>query len=116
MADDTPNEFYSKRNQEVKIFKEGIELRNDQRSDHFYRKCEYLTALHHADFEVTVEELPAAAPTVKTDQFIWQRLFSGGEAPSPPVVKSGLPENIFITARKPLEINRELPVTAWETV
>ncbi|MCB1202736.1 MAG: class I SAM-dependent methyltransferase [Verrucomicrobiae bacterium] len=116
MADSTSNEFYRQKSQQVKKFKEGIEFRNEERSDHFYRKCEYYTALHHAGFEVDLEELAGAnpAPTKKTS--IWSRLM-GGVGEKPTVESSpNTPTNIFIRATKPLSGEASLPITAWESI
>jgi SAM-dependent methyltransferase len=116
MADSTSNEFYRRRGQEVKKFKEGIEFRNEERSDNFYRKCEYLTALHHAGFEVDLEELGSAHPVVTPKQSIWNRLFRTSPEPVVPEAPVDTPTNIFIRATKPLNGESALPATAWETI
>ena len=109
MADTTPNDFYSSRNEKVATFQEGIEIRNEERSDNFYRRCEYLTALYHAGFDVEVVDLPpthpqpAPAPVKKPakakkpappppppKRTFWQKLL--GIKPKPSVVSMPEPE------------------------
>jgi len=113
MADGTSNEFYERRNAEVKKFPEGIEIANSERSDHFYRKCEYLTALYHAGFEPELEDIgsPHVSESKKrlADKLI-EKL--GGIAPRSD--DPNLPTNIFLTARKPETQMSGMPVTAWE--
>lgn len=116
MADNTSNEFYRRRSQEVKKFEEGIQIRNDERSDNFYRKCEYLTALHHAGFEVIFEDLSSAHSGLETKKTIWSRIFGRESASVEVGPLPNTPTNIFITAIKPLDCDGGLPTTAWETV
>lgn len=116
MADGTSNEFYWRRSREVKKFQEGIEFRNDERSDHFYRKCEYLTALYHAGFEVVLEEVGDARRAVETKPSIWRRLTGSRPDPGGAEVSAETPTNIFIRATKPVNGEIGLPATAWETI
>jgi len=114
MADSTSNEFYRRKSQEVKKFDEGIEFRHDERSDHFYRKCEYLTALHHAGFDVVMEELGRAHPSPAVKRSFFKRLFLRHPEVEGPEVPANTPINIFLTATKPLSGETDLPTTAWE--
>ncbi len=125
MPDTTPNRFYVRRGEQIATFREGIEMRNDERSDTFFRRCEYLAALHHAGFDVDIEDLPpthAAPPppdVVPAARRWWEALLGKPavlQAPPSVAPRDPLtPFNIFLVATKPLSATDAQPVTAWET-
>ncbi|WP_026375617.1 class I SAM-dependent methyltransferase [Aestuariibacter salexigens] len=57
MSDSTPNDFYHRYNEEIKDFGIGNTTKNSERTDVFYRKCEYYTAAYHAGFNVDLVTL-----------------------------------------------------------
>ncbi len=57
MVDQTKNSYYTKYNEIVKDFGIGNTIKNSERTDVFYRKCEYYTAAYHAGFDVDIVEL-----------------------------------------------------------
>lgn len=113
MADVTTNDFYDRKSREVKKFAEGIEIANSERSDHFYRKCEYLTALYHSGFEPDMEDIGSPHATETKTSFADRVIEKFGGIP-PCRDDLSLPTNIFLTARKPENSSPGLPITAWE--
>ena len=91
MDDDTPNSYFVNYGLEKKVFPEGIEMINADRSDIFYRNCEFRTAAYHAGFEIKLKKL------VKKDQ--------GNSSPSA--------ESIFISCHKPIDLSLHESPTQW---
>jgi SAM-dependent methyltransferase len=143
MADSTPNAYYTARSGQIAKFSEGFQMLNSERSDVFYRRCEYLAALYHAGFDVVIDDLPPTHPTPAvpagdamaapaTDggkKKGLSRLFGSAmarvagkrqaESQPPPTGAPANPApetpfNVFITATKPLHPEQALPLTAWE--
>ncbi|GAB3034878.1 class I SAM-dependent methyltransferase [Bowmanella dokdonensis] len=57
MADQTPNAFYYKQNDIEKNFNGYGRILNKERSDTFFRKCEYYAAGYHSGFDVSIIEI-----------------------------------------------------------
>jgi 2-polyprenyl-3-methyl-5-hydroxy-6-metoxy-1,4-benzoquinol methylase len=58
MPDTTPNSLYYEKEQRMKLVQGIVSIREKDRDDHFFRKCEYLTACYHAGFDVQFVDLP----------------------------------------------------------
>lgn len=87
MVDTTPNSYYVKHSEIVKDFGIGIKIKNSERTDLFYRKCEYAVAAYHAGFDVVMEEL---------------------------IVNQDSPSAMVMMLKKPEQVQPLPPVTAWE--
>lgn len=109
MADSTPNSFYTDRDAQTTAFQEGIEIVNRDRSDTFFRECEYRTAALHAGFDVTMNRVFRPEPKMG----VVQKLRAGFSS-KPPGVEADKPYNVFISARKPAGRGTVVPLTAWE--
>lgn len=57
VSDNTQNDFYTKRNNETVNFKGVMTVKNEERSDNFFRLCEYRSAAYAAGFIVHIERL-----------------------------------------------------------
>lgn len=57
MDDYTQNEFYIEKSEKTKNFGDLIKVKEKERDDNFFRKCEYLTAAYHNGFEVDFHHL-----------------------------------------------------------
>ena len=100
MLDDNMNSFYTNRQKKVDNFKGLTEVRNGDRSDIFFRSCEYRAAAFHAGFDYQTFEIP--------DLSLWhfKRTLLGQNF--------GRPKNMTIYAQKPLK-GLQLPTpTGWE--
>jgi len=100
MLDDTMNSFYTNRQNKVDNFKGLTEVRNGDRSDIFFRSCEYRAAAFHAGFDYQTFGIP--------DLSLWyfKRALLGQNV--------GRPKNMTIYAQKPLT-GLQLPTpTGWE--
>lgn len=111
MVDETPNSFYDDRNESMTEFAEGIEIKNAERSDNFFRECEYRTAALHAGFDVDIRRIinaPEKPSGLK--RFFSSQKHTAEEKPDP-----SKPYNVFITAQKPSKERTAAPVTSWES-
>jgi len=101
MVDSTQNEFYTDRNQKVTTFKKILKVKNEDRSDIFYRKCEYMTAGYHSGFELKIKWI------FETNRW-YRRLF--GIDPKPIQNKAN---SLLIIAKKPVVGKEYKSVTRW---
>jgi cyclopropane fatty-acyl-phospholipid synthase-like methyltransferase len=53
MIDTTPNKFFIQKENTIKKVQGLVAMKESDRDDHFFRKCEYLTAFYHSGFDVT---------------------------------------------------------------
>ncbi|MEQ8584193.1 MAG: class I SAM-dependent methyltransferase [Marinoscillum sp.] len=100
MVDDTMNSFYINRQNKVDDFKGLTQVKNGDRSDVFFRACEYRTAAFHAGFDYRT--------FINPDLSLWyfKRALLRQNA--------GRPKNMTIYAQKPLA-GLQLPTpTGWE--
>lgn len=107
MTDNTPNSFYYNRNAETANFKGLLKVKNADRSDTFYRSCEYLTAGYHAGFDFQYEEARNSAYTLK------KKLRHQVRSLVKKDVKAQA-KNMVIFAQKPLNPVSLPTPTAWE--
>lgn len=104
MVNTTPNDFYSKRDAQEVSFKGILEVKNADRTDVFYRECEYRVAAFHANFMYQSKRV------VKEHEYEVKRW--GKKVPV--AEHTDKPNNLIIFAQKPLSNTDELPVTQWE--
>ena len=52
MVDTTPNRTFISKENKVKQVQGLVTMKESDRDDHFFRKCEYLTAFYHSGFDV----------------------------------------------------------------
>lgn len=100
LLDDVSNDFYHNRGEEVINFKGLVQVKNDDRTDLFYRLCEYRTAAYHAGFDIEVKD-------ISWDRANWKRIarnFLKGRTQT---------HNMIFCARKPKTSRPRVP-TAWE--
>ncbi|WP_299483541.1 class I SAM-dependent methyltransferase [uncultured Roseibium sp.] len=84
------------------------EIRNDERSDCFYRRCEYLTALHHSGFSIqTFEKIDWTKYEKPKKKRKFQWLFPATDTS----VDTKKPAPHLIIAQKPL--NPQSPPHRW---
>tara|TARA_Y100000593_G_scaffold45669_2_gene86832 strand:- start:3531 stop:4292 length:762 start_codon:yes stop_codon:yes gene_type:complete len=57
LADTTQNSVYVEKSREFKKVQGLIEIQESERDDHFFRKCEYMTAFYHSGFIVNVNDV-----------------------------------------------------------
>lgn len=57
LADTTQNSEYIEKSQTFKNVQGLIRVRESERDDHFFRKCEYMTAFYHSGFIVNVNDV-----------------------------------------------------------
>jgi SAM-dependent methyltransferase len=96
----TRNEFYFTRDEQEIDFKKMTKVVNRDRSDNFYRQCEYQTAAYHAGLNVDVNWL--AGPKGLGNWFGLKNLLSGKA------------KNVLIVGQKPLKNHERIPITSWE--
>lgn len=101
MINQTKNKFYFDREKNEINFKGIIKVKNNERSDLFYRECEYMTAAYHSGFDFNSEYI--------VNEYTKKGLF--GKAV--PKLKSDGPNNMLIYAQKPIENYDWVPVTSW---
>lgn len=101
MSNTTPNSYYITRENETIDFKGLVSVKNNERTDIFYRECEYRTAALHAGFDFDYRD-------ASKDMNNWKRLLKDK-------VKNRIHVgNMVIFAQKPLqEPTFPLP-TSWE--
>lgn len=58
MPSNTPNSVFLQKEKNIKNVQGIVSIRESDRDDHFFRKCEYLTAFYHSGFEVRFIDLP----------------------------------------------------------
>jgi cyclopropane fatty-acyl-phospholipid synthase-like methyltransferase len=106
MPDNTMNDFYHERNKLQINFKGILQVKNEERSDIFYRSCEYKTAAFHAGYNFYSDEM--SINTLKTILRTNLNRIKGKKRP-----KSA--KNMVIMAQKPLNASElPRPVTSWE--
>lgn len=52
MKDETPNSVYIKKESNYKLVQGIVNVRESDRDDHFFRRCEYFTSFHHSGFDI----------------------------------------------------------------
>jgi SAM-dependent methyltransferase len=62
MPDLTSNRHYIKKYSKMKNFHQVARVKESDRDDHFFRKCEYLVAAHHSGFDVKIEVAKKGSP------------------------------------------------------
>lgn len=101
MIDSTPNKYYLSRENETIDFKGLLKVKNDERTDIFYRECEYRTAAYHAGFDFDHIDF-------SKDIYEWKRWVKDK------IKQRTIVKNMVLFAQKPeYPINFPLP-TAWE--
>jgi SAM-dependent methyltransferase len=105
MHNDTLNNFYFEREKQEVNFKKLETVKNSDRSDVFYRECEYRTAGFHVGFDFYSADL--------SNQNTKKSFFDFMKKKEMKVVDKSRPANILIYAQKPLNAN-SFPVTNWE--
>jgi SAM-dependent methyltransferase len=88
VSDDTQNSFFLQLGEREKEFNGFGKIKNKERSDIFYRKCEYLTAGYHAGFDITLIELDG-------------------------VLMKNTAANMVVAMQKSQNETNEIPMTAW---
>lgn len=101
MINSTPNSFYENRNREEVNFKGLLNISNSERTDVFYRECEYMVAGYHAGFNFNFEFVPK--------NYSKGGLFKKPEA----IISEDKPNNMIIYAQKPTDASDSPPLTAW---
>jgi SAM-dependent methyltransferase len=105
MSNTTLNKFYNDRANQTKDFNGLISIKNEDRTDVFYRMCEYQTAFMHAGYDVIFEELSGKKKSVKKTLKDLLSPYAESSANGP---KNGL-----VVAQKPLTSNEV--ITSWES-
>ncbi len=95
------NNFYHKREGEEANFKGIAKITNSERTDLFYRECEYRVAGFHAGFDYQSQRVLKPA---EKSQLKWYRK----------IIPENIdkPNNLIVFAQKPM--NDQKPVTSWE--
>ncbi len=101
MIDETQNDFYNNRNQQETVFKKLFKVKNEERSDIFYRRCEYLTAAYHSGFNLKIKWLFPSNRGFK-------RVFG-----IDPKLNTDKANNLLIMAKKPLDSVDANSVSRW---
>ncbi len=142
VPDLTPNSYYDRRLNEKVMFQNLQEVWNHERSDIFYRRCEYVTAAVHAGFDLSVHDLTtesAVPAAVSVDKSSWLKRWmsrgsgnrlhgaireSGMQKKSNPPKQSEQtndkaseevrPTNLLLVAQKNVD-NQYVPATRWES-
>ena len=99
LRDTVSNDFYHNRGAETINFKGLVEVKNDDRTDIFYRLCEYRTAAYHAGFDIEVKD-------ISLDRANWRRIFMNA------VKGKTQTYNLVFCAHKPKAARPRVP-TAW---
>lgn len=102
MLDETPNTFYFERDEEVIQFKNLVGVTNSERSDTFYRLCEYKTAAYHAGFDFQYESFDNSL-TIKN---VIKKLIGR-------TLPLNKPRNMVVFCQKPFKRFDLKPITAW---
>ena len=103
MQNDVKNSFYFNREKHEVNFKGVINVMNNERTDIFYRECEYRVAGFHAGFDFQSKRV--LKPKEKK-QLNWRKKILPENKDTP--------NNLVIFAKKPLENADQKPVTSWE--
>lgn len=104
MINSTRNSFYFERDKEEVNFKGILKVKNSDRTDIFFRDCEYRVAGFHAGFDFHSEVVYKE----ERKSFLGLKAIKKKE-------KIGNPNNLIIYAQKPENGYKNLkPVTAWE--
>ncbi len=103
MPDFTTNDYYYQREDQNVDFKNLLKVKNNERSDLFYRLCEYQVAAYHAGFNFYYERMK----TWPTFRSLVMMLKNG-------IPKGPRPGNLSLVCQKP-EHEVKLPTpTGWE--
>lgn len=117
ISDTTSNSYYDRRLSEKIMFQGLQEVWNHERTDIFYRRCEYLTAALHAGFEVAVVDLENRTEPRSKRSLISQWLKPLSRDPVASVANEKTepprPTNLLLIAQKKVE-NSYVPATRWE--
>jgi len=103
MHDDTPNSFFFERESREINFWDVKTLKNDERTDLFYRECEYRSAAYHAGFNVNIVKLKENEKKSFFKRFSSKETYSLTE-----------PSNMVFLFEKPLNNTDLKPPTSWE--
>ena len=71
--DDTPNSYFLEGGEKMKDFWGVANIKEKDRSDHFFRRCEWLTASYHAGLEVVFFEVHASSDKISKLSFILKK-------------------------------------------
>lgn len=102
MINETQNSYYYKREEQEIDFKGITKVKNSDRTDLFYRECEYRVAGLHTGF---VYNSSRVLKDAEKKQISWRKKTF-------PEYKDK-PNNLVIYAQKPIESDR-IPTTNWE--
>jgi 2-polyprenyl-3-methyl-5-hydroxy-6-metoxy-1,4-benzoquinol methylase len=109
MLDSTKNEFYFEREKKEIEFWGVKTLKNSERSDVFYRECEYRTAAYHVGFDFNCIYLDESQQIKKS---LFQKLLGrNNEIKEFPTDR---PRNMIFLLSKPKGNSNVRPVTSWE--
>jgi len=108
MSDEAPNEYYFSREDKEINFWDIERIRNYERTDLFYRECEYKTAAFHAGLQPSFLDL---SEPEKKKGFVWRKKAVKDAAKGISSPKEGL-----LLAQKPTVYIDRRPVTSWERI
>lgn len=81
MDDTTQNEYFINKSNNIKNF-QGIEnIREGDRDDHFFRRCEWLTACYHSGFEVNFKQVDSGSPNIYNFILMLKKPLTENEVP-----------------------------------
>ena len=103
MHNQTNNSFYFNRDEQEINFKEITKVQNNERTDVFYRECEYRVAGFHAGFDYQSSRILKPAEEKKVSFF---------NKTIPENIDK--PNNLIIYAQKPKNNTNKRPITNWE--
>ena len=103
MHNETNNSFYFKRDVEEINFKNIARVKNNERTDVFYRECEYRVAGFHSGFDYNSSRI--LKPKEKKKISLFNK-----------TIPENLdkPNNLIIYAQKPTNMPERKPITNWE--
>ena len=57
LIDETQNDTYVEKSRTFKCVQSFVNIQECERDDHFFRKCEYMTAFYHSNFIVNIKDV-----------------------------------------------------------
>lgn len=110
----TTNKEFMNRYNGKKNFRNMIELREDERDDHFYRLCEWETAAYHAGFDVFPLMFHGSGRERYKKTTLPQMCYRGyDKIIFRPTIRSTNVDELLLLARKPKKEGRYVP-HRWE--
>jgi hypothetical protein len=81
MDDMVQNKVFNDKSESIKHFQGILNVKEGDRDDHFFRRCEWLTAAYQSGFEVNFKQVDSANSTIHNFILILRKPLDGQPIP-----------------------------------